>query len=62
MLEASRKGEKDRAIEKKRKWRNGVIVSDMEGAEALNKTFSSVFTLEALGNIPEHKHAFLDKG
>src|SRR6218665_2586846 len=32
-----------------------VIVDDEEAAEVLNKYFSSVFTLEDLGNIPEPK-------
>ena len=39
-----------------------VIVDDEEAAEALNKYFSSVFTLEDLGNIPEPKQTCLDSG
>jgi len=35
-----------------------VIVDDDEAAEVINKYFSSVFTLEDVGNIPEpKKHA-----
>src|SRR6218665_3513513 len=36
-----------------------VIVDDEEAAEVLNKYFSSVFTLEDLGNIPEPKQTCL---
>ena len=39
-----------------------VIVDDEEAAEVLNKYFSSVFTLEDLGNIPEPKQTCLDSG
>ena len=39
-----------------------VIVDDEEVAEILNKHFSSVFTLEDLGNIPEPKQASFDSG
>ena len=39
-----------------------VIVDDVEAAETLNKYFSTVFTLEELGNIPEPNQAFLDSG
>jgi ribonucleases P/MRP protein subunit RPP40 len=37
-----------------------VIVDDVEAAEVLNKYFSSVFTLEKLGNIPEPKKTLPD--
>jgi len=33
----------------------GVIMDEEEAAELLNKYFSSVFTLEDLGNIPNPK-------
>ena len=39
-----------------------VVVDDTEATEVLNKFFSSVFTLEDLGNIPEPSRAFLDNG
>src|SRR6218665_3821608 len=39
-----------------------VIVDDEEAAEVLNKYFSSVFTLEDLGNIPEPKQTCLSSG
>src|SRR6218665_3866993 len=39
-----------------------VVVDDEEAAEVLNKYFSSVFTLEDLGNIPEPKQTCLDSG
>src|SRR6218665_2247613 len=39
-----------------------VIVDDDEAAEVLNKYFSSVFTLEDLGNIPEPKQTCLGSG
>ena len=38
-----------------------VIVEDEEAAEVLNTYFSSVFTLEDLGNIPEPKQTWLFK-
>jgi hypothetical protein len=39
-----------------------VIVDDAEATEVLNEYFSSVFTVEELGNVPEPKHAFSDSG
>src|SRR6218665_3463108 len=39
-----------------------VIVEDEEAAEVLNKYFSSVFTLEDLGNIPEPRQTCLSSG
>src|SRR6218665_4020684 len=39
-----------------------VIVDDEEAAKVLNKYFSSVFTLEDLGNIPEPKQTYLGSG
>src|SRR6218665_358035 len=39
-----------------------VIEDDEEAAKVLNKYFSSVFTLEDLGNIPEPKQTCLDSG
>jgi len=37
-----------------------VIVDDEEAAKVLNKHFSSAFTLEDLGNLPEPKQTNLD--
>src|SRR6218665_3433236 len=39
-----------------------VSVDDEEAVEVLNKYFSSVFTLEDSGNIPEPKQTCLDSG
>jgi hypothetical protein len=39
-----------------------VVVDDSEATEVLNEFFSSVFTLEDLGNIPEPSQEFLDSG
>jgi len=39
-----------------------VIVNDEEAAEVFNKYFSSVFTLEDSGNIPEPKQTCLGSG
>ena len=54
---------KERVGPLKRDVGNGeVIVDDEEAAEVLNKYFSSVFTLEDLGNIPEPNQTCLASG
>ena len=59
----SKQKRKERVGPLKKEEENGeVIVDDVEAAETLNKYFSSVFTLEELGNIPEPNQAFLDSG
>ena len=57
----SKQSRKDRVGPLKRDDEAGeVIVDDEEAAEALNKYFSSVFTLEDLRNIPETNQTLLD--
>src|SRR6218665_198326 len=60
MLEVSKKKGQSRVIEKYDE-NVGVIVDDEEAAEVLDKYFSSVFTLEDLGDIQENRQGNVTK-